>query len=88
MLRMTTLDGLESATLKLEGSLLQPWVAELRSTSSALQSSMQRVVRLDLADLRFADADGVAALRDLIDSGFHVVACSPFVQSLLQESRS
>jgi hypothetical protein len=68
----------------LEGKLLSAWVDELhRATQPARTFTGAKT--LDLADLSFADAAGVALLRELTTvGGFTITACSHFVQELLQ----
>ena len=48
----------QSVTLKLEGRVVGPWVGELRQVCET-HLSEGRVLKLDLADVTFADADGV-----------------------------
>jgi len=61
------------------GELLAEGVGELKRASAATGDSLE----LDLSELRFADDDGVEALRFLIDQGATVLGASSFVQRLL-----
>ena len=88
MLRITTqpTDG-PAPLLKLEGSLLEPWIAEVerltvgpRNAGSGLQ--------LDLSGLKFADAAGTKLLTELIRRGAKVVSCSGYVAAILQVEKS
>ena len=47
-----------SVTLKLEGSVVGPWVGELRQVCETFLTEGPSL-KLDLADVTFADADGV-----------------------------
>ena len=47
-------------TLKLEGRVVGPWVSELRQVCET-HLSEGRSLKLDLTDVTFADADGVAS---------------------------
>ena len=73
--------------LKLEGKLLEAWVDELRqSANTAAQHGSS--VMLDLSGLTFADAAGVATLRELIQQGATIGACSGYIAALLQMEQS
>ena len=65
--------------ISVAGELLAEGVGELKQASAASGDSLE----LDLSELRFADDDGVAALRCLIDKGATVIAATPFVRQLL-----
>jgi hypothetical protein len=69
-------------TLKLEGTLLEPWLGEVRA-ALAEATSCARGVKLDLADVTFADAAALELLRDLSQAGTELVACSAFVAASL-----
>ena len=56
-----------SVTLKLEGRVVGPWVGELRQVCETLLTE-GRALKLDLADVTFADASGVAALTSFKDA--------------------
>jgi len=83
MLRITHTHGNESIpTLRLEGKLLGPWVAELARSCDELPCSPDRL-RLDLSAVTFVDGPGVALLRDLLGRGVTLAACSGLVAELL-----
>jgi ABC-type transporter Mla MlaB component len=82
MLRVTPIRNHQSVTLKLEGSLLQPWISELRRACDDARSKYP-LVQLDLSQLAFVDADGAQLLEELIAAGMHVCKSSPFVSELL-----
>ncbi len=65
--------------ISLAGDLLAEGVGELKQVAGGNGESLE----LDLSDLRFADSDGVEALRRLIDSGATAIGASPFVKNLL-----
>ena len=70
-------------TLKLEGRVVGPWVGELRQVCEALLTE-DRTLNLDLAEVTFADIDGVAVLASLKSRGVRLRNCSPFVQEQLK----
>lgn len=72
-----------SVTLKLEGRVVGPWVGELRHACESLLTG-GRLLKLDLADVSFADANGVAALAALRSRGVALTHCSPFVMEQLK----
>ena len=73
----------QSVTLKLEGRVVGPWVGELSQICELLLSE-GRALKLDLADVSFADASGVAALSSFKSRGVTVTNCSPFVAEQLK----
>lgn len=72
-----------AATLHIEGRLVGPWVEELRRSCEAAAAS-GRQVAMDLADVDFADPDGLALLLELRDEGFGLVNCSAFLREQLR----
>jgi ABC-type transporter Mla MlaB component len=87
MLRITYTQGHDSVlTLSLEGKLLGPWVTELARSCNELPCSPNRL-RLDLSAVTFVDGPGLALLRDLLDRGATLAACSGLVAELLHEER-
>jgi ABC-type transporter Mla MlaB component len=81
MLRIQQTSDASGTTLHLEGKLLAAWTSELRiAASSALAHGS---VRMNLAALTFADADGVATLRSLQRAGIQFIHVSPFMDKLL-----
>jgi ABC-type transporter Mla MlaB component len=88
MLRITQAHGHESvSTLRLEGKLLGPWVAEFTRLCDELRCPPD-CLRLDLSAVTFVDGPGVALLRDLLHRGVTLAACSGLVAELLHlESR-
>jgi hypothetical protein len=88
MLKITQIDGQDSTqTFKLEGKLLAPWVAEVR-TVCTLHDGRSRRRSLDLSGLTFVDRAGMKLLEDLIRDGLTVSACSGFVAELLHLENS
>ena len=72
-----------SVTLKLEGRVVGEWVGELRQVCETLLIE-GRSLKLDLADVTFADASGVAALLSFKSRGVTFSNCSPFVEEQLK----
>jgi len=74
-----------SVTLKLEGRVVGPWVGELRQVCET-HLTEGRVLKLDLTDVTFADADGVAVLAGFKRRGVTLKNCSPFVDEQLRST--
>ena len=86
MLRITTIqDANSSATLKLEGKLLAPWIDELEAACSQASSRAEGTT-LDLSGISFVDSAGSTALRTLRQRGMQLVGCSPLVTELIGSS--
>jgi uncharacterized protein (UPF0261 family) len=82
MLRITqTRTEERKAVVRLEGKLLKPWIAEVRSLFIPTQAGS--LPALDLSGLTFVDGPGTDLLRDLLREGVAVVSCSAFVAALL-----
>lgn len=83
MLRITRRSTTGGGTvLRLEGKLLAAWVPELLAEYSAARM-LSPTPGLDLDQVSFVDADGLAALRGLVDDGAMLCTCSLFVRELL-----
>jgi hypothetical protein len=80
MLRITP-QGKESPSMVVEGQLVGPWVDELRRTT--FDAGLVSGVFLDLRYLTFADAEGVALLRQLRAAGAELGDCSEFLAVLI-----
>ena len=74
-----------SVTLRLEGRVVGPWVGELRQVCETLLTE-GRALKLDLTDVTFADADGVAVLTGFTTRGVTLQNCSPFVDEQLRST--
>jgi ABC-type transporter Mla MlaB component len=72
-----------SVTLKLEGRVAGPWVGELRQVCETLLTE-GRTLKLDLAEVTFADTSGVAVLSNFRSRGVGFRNCSPFVQEQMK----
>ena len=75
----------QTIRLEVEGSLVGPWVDELRQQSDdgLLRS---KNLTLDLERLRFIDSAGVALLRDLTVRGVAQLNRSTFISQQLKEA--
>ena len=60
-----------SVTLKLEGRVVGPWVEELRRICEPFLAE-DRSLKLDLAEVSYVDAEGVATLNSFKSRGVKV----------------
>ena len=86
MLRITVVESSKIAvTLRVEGRITGPWVEELRTACNVHTFPDEVQLSLELADISFADAEGIALLRDLRDRGVGLVRTTPFLAEQLKE---
>ncbi len=81
MLRITRSQHNKVARYRLEGKLAGPWVTEL---SDVLATEFFSDIELDLTEVGFVDAQGVALLRSLVQRGVQISQRSAFVAALLE----
>lgn len=82
MLRIDeTHEGANSVIVRATGRLSGPWVDELRRTVAGQEAGA--AVVLDLIDVGFADADGIALLRSLRSQDHICLRCSALVAAQL-----
>lgn len=74
-------DGL--VTLRLEGEISGPWVTETSQLCEGIIANGQRL-RIDLADVTFADRTGVELLGNLQTRQAMLDHCSPFLTAQLR----
>ena len=70
-------------TLKLEGSVVGPWVGELRQVCDLLLADGSKFA-LDLGDVSFADESGLALLASFNRRGAQLLLPTPFVSEQLK----
>ena len=69
--------------LRLEGRVVEPWVAELQKSCEELLTGGQSL-KLHLGDVEFMDAQGVALLSRLRSRGVSILECPPFAAEQLK----
>ena len=82
MLRMTRAETGPMTTIFVEGKILGPWLAEIRSAIQDIPSGRAR--RLDLAGVTFVDAAGAELLALLRQDGVQLTSSSHFIADLLE----
>lgn len=74
----------EAAMLRLEGEMIGHNVLEARLAIEKFLAVGIRMT-LDVAELLFADRDGIAFLRELVGHRVELINCSPFLSEQLKE---
>ncbi len=70
MFKISIVDTKRERRLVLEGTLVNPWVAELRRTWGAVSNSLAgRRLVIDLTNATMIDHEGEAAIFDLMQEG-------------------
>jgi ABC-type transporter Mla MlaB component len=99
MLRIMVVDLSESAVvLRVEGRITGSWVEELRRTCAAHAFAAHAFVghtfpdeiqlSLELSDVSFADAAGIALLKELRSEGADLIRPTPFIAERLKDGPS
>ena len=84
MLRITAERGTgDLASLRLEGRIVGPWVAELTRRCEAARSA-GRELELEMSGVSFLDGSAVRLVRSLVEQGVEVRSCSAFVSEQLR----
>jgi hypothetical protein len=85
MLRITVVESSRIAvSLRVEGRLTGPWVEELRTACDVHTFPDDVQLSLELADISFADAKGIALLRELRNCGVGLIHVAPFLAEQLK----
>ncbi len=85
MLRITVLD--ESQTLKLEGRLAGPWVAELEKCWQRMTGAHRRPLTVDLEGVTFIDEAGKGLLERMAEQGAVLKAAAPLTRCICDQIR-
>jgi anti-anti-sigma regulatory factor len=73
-------------TIQLHGGLVADWVDELRSTIA--KNGTATGLRVDLTELRYADAAGIELLRSLRRAGIDIISNSPYSSALVEDAEA
>ena len=89
MLRVTVVDALTSSvTLRVEGRITGSSVEELRRACDVHTFAEDVQLRLELADVSFADAAGIVLLKELRSRGVGLMRTNPFMAEQLKHGAS
>lgn len=89
MLRVTITDTPIEQRWTLQGRLIEPWVAELRSSwkkKRRLRKDRRCVV--DLSDVTLIDKCGEHMLKVMIDSGADLIACGVYTAHVVESIKN
>lgn len=82
VLKITTIENSEGVTLRLEGRLVGPWVAEF---NKAVGACGKRALTVDLTDTTYVDAAGRKALAGARDRGAHLITAGALMAALVAQ---
>ncbi len=86
MLKISQAERVNHAViLRLEGRVVGPWVTELQKSCDQVLASGQSL-KLQLAEVEFMDAKGVALLSSLRSRGVVLLECPPFAAEQLKSN--
>lgn len=86
MLRITHINEPNSPTLKLEGKLIQPWVAEVEKTWRSLRKTAKEPkLIVDMNAVTMIDEDGKRLLEKMYELGTELSAEGAFLQHVLRQ---
>ena len=86
MLKISILDTPNQRRLMLEGRLIAPWVAELRSAWKTAQADLHdRALVIDLKNLTAISEDGENALLELLSEGIKIRCSGVFTKHVLKQ---
>jgi hypothetical protein len=88
MLRISVIDGRAERRLVLEGKLVAPWVAELRTAWKAVDGEIGgRALVVDLKNVCVISQEGENALLELINAGAKFRCSGVLSKYVIQELR-
>jgi hypothetical protein len=86
MLKISVIDSRTHRRMVIEGTLVEPWLAELRTAWRATNADlMDRKLVLDLQNVTSIGEDGESALSELIDEGARFSSGGVLTKYLLQQ---
>ena len=88
MLKISVVDTRTTRRLVLEGKLLAPWVAELRTAWKAVNEEVKgRALVVDLGNVGVISQEGENALLELMNEGAKFRCCGVLTKHVIQELR-
>jgi anti-anti-sigma regulatory factor len=84
MLRITIVETLSEQRWTLEGRLVQPWIAELRSNWTRTETARrERKCVVDLTGVTFIDKSGEKVLAELSKGGAELIATGCYTRHVV-----
>jgi len=88
MLKISVVDSRIERRLVLEGKLIAPWVAELRTTRGAVNEGIKgRALVVDLGNVSVISQEGENALLELMNEGAKFRCSGVLTKHVIQELR-
>jgi len=85
MLRITVMETRTEQKWTLEGQLVQPWIAELKSTWTKTENARrERKCVVDLTGVTFIDKNGEKVLAELSKEGAELIATGCYTLHVIQ----
>jgi len=86
VLKITIMETATERRWIVQGSLVGPWVSELRTTwKRAHRSHDKRACIIDLNDVTFIDKSGVRLLRAISKKGAQLIAGGMYVKHVVEQ---
>jgi len=86
VLKITIMETATERRWIVQGSLVGPWVSELRTTwKRALRSHDKRACIIDLNDVTFIDKSGERLLRAISKKGAQLIAGGMYVKHVVEQ---
>jgi hypothetical protein len=86
MLRISTIDTPSQRRLVVEGKLISPWTAELRTACGNAKMNLEgRNLVVDLKNLTVISQEGEDLVTDLMNQGVRFRCCGLFARLLLHK---
>jgi hypothetical protein len=87
MFRISTIDTQRERRLVVEGTLVSPWVAELRTTWSSAGNSLEgRTLVIDLRNATTIDREGEDAILELMQEGAKFYCSGVLTKHVLKQA--
>jgi anti-anti-sigma regulatory factor len=84
MVKITETSGDEKVvTLRLDGKIVDAWVADLERLCLHYRDEEHKSIVLDFSGVTFVDENGVSMLQRIKDSRIEIINCSLFIEALL-----
>ena len=88
MLKISVIDSRTELRLVLEGKLIAPWVAELRTAWKTVNEEIEgRVVVIDMGNVAIISQEGENVLLELMNAGAKFRCCGVVTKHVIQELR-
>jgi nucleotidyltransferase/DNA polymerase involved in DNA repair len=86
MLKISVIDSRAQRRVVIEGTLIEPWMAELRNSWQTAKADLQgRKLVLDLRNVTRIGEEGESALSELVNEGASISSSGVLTKYLLQQ---